>query len=942
MPRTQAQGNQETLRDAPSETRERQSPGRILAADDQPHILEAIELLLRPEGFDVDTAKSPAAVREALASDFYDAVLIDLNYTRDTTSGQEGLDLLSEIVALDSSIPVIVMTAWGNVRLAVEAMRRGARDFIQKPWENERLLAILRTQVELHRALQRTQHLEAEARLLRAEGRPEFIAAAPSMQPVLQTIARIGPSDANVLVTGEHGTGKEVVAQTLHALSPRANMPLVAVNTGALPEGTFESELFGHVKGAFTDARTDRIGRFELADNGTIFLDEIGNVPIRQQAKLLRVLETGEIERVGSSRTKRINVRVISATNTDLQAAIAAGHFREDLLFRLNTVEIHVPALRERREDIPALAAHFLKRYAARYRARGERIRGAGSAGDDAICVAGKCARAGAHAGARGADVPHRRDSGFGPRPERATSAGPEPRRAQHRRGRGDSRPQGAAALSRQREPGGGGAGLESRRSVPPDGTLWSLVPAATNPDRPAARTPHVRFRPSKLLFEKRIALFAVLAALPGVAFGTTLIWTSAWPRDVKIALTALEFFLWLVLTLVLLDQIVRPLQTLANVVGALREEDYSFRARGAAPNDALGELALEINSLADILTEQRIQTIEATALLRRVVDEIDAPLFTFDPDHVLRLVNAAGERLLQQPAARLLGQTAAELELNACFEARNETLVALPYSTPNARWMVRKSSFRQNGVPHTLIVLSDVSRALREQERSAWQRLIRVLGHELNNSLAPIISIAGSLASRLPLPELPEAQNADFQRGLNIIESRTAALHRFLQSYRRLAQMPSPTLQPVELRPLLERVAVLETRLNVEIASGPDIVLMIDPDLIEQMLINLVRNAVDAALEQAQSPQAGSQPAEPKVSMRWEQFDRKVALMVEDNGIGLLNPSNAFVPFYTTKQGGSGIGLVLSQQIAEAHGGTIELANRQNARGCIVKVLLP
>ena len=479
--------------------------------------------------------------------------------------------------------------------------------------------------------------------------------------------------------------------------------------------------------------------------------------------------------------------------------------------------------------------------------------------------------------------------------------------------------------------------GGDADPSSPPTGRI-----ALGGRPKSASRPRRVRFRPSRLLFEKRIALFAVLAALPGVTLGTILIWNSAWTRDTKLALTALEFFLWFVLTVVLLDQIVRPLQTLANVVGALREEDYSFRARGAAPNDALGELALEINSLADILTEQRIQTIEATALLRRVVDEIDAPLFTFDPDHVLRLVNAAGERLLQQPAARLLGQTATELELNACFEARNATLVALPYSTPNARWMVRQSSFRQNGVPHTLIVLSDVSRALREQERSAWQRLIRVLGHELNNSLAPIISIAGSLASRLPLPELPEAQNADFQRGLNIIESRTAALHRFLQSYRRLAQMPSPTLQPVELRPLLERVAVLETRLNVEIAPGSDLVLMIDPDLIEQMLINLVRNAVDAALEQAQSPQAGSQPAEPKVSIRWEQFDRKVALMVEDNGIGLLNPSNAFVPFYTTKPGGSGIGLVLSQQIAEAHGGTIELANRQGTRGCVVKVLLP
>ena len=478
MPRTQSPTN--PARDAASEARDRQRTGRILAADDQPHILEALELLLRPAGFAVDTAKSPAAAREALASEFYDAVLIDLNYTRDTTSGQEGLDLLSEIVALDSNMPVIVMTAWGNVGLAVEAMRRGARDFIQKPWENERLLAILRTQVELHRALQRTQQLEAEARLLRAEGRPEFIAAAPSMQPVLQTIARIGPSDANVLVTGEHGTGKEVVAQTLHALSPRASMPLVAVNTGALPEGTFESELFGHVKGAFTDARTDRIGRFELADNGTIFLDEIGNVPIRQQAKLLRVLETGEIERVGSSRTKHINVRVISATNSNLQEAIAAGQFREDLLFRLNTVEIPIPPLRERREDIPLLAAHFLKRYAARYRAPVTGFAAIGFAGHDAIHLAGQCARAGTHAGARRADVPDRRDSGLRPGLECAAArAGAESGRAQHRRSRRHSGAQSAATLPRQREPGGGGAGPEPRRAVSPDGTLWTLVQAA-------------------------------------------------------------------------------------------------------------------------------------------------------------------------------------------------------------------------------------------------------------------------------------------------------------------------------------------------------------------------------------------------------------------------------------------------------------------------------
>jgi DNA-binding NtrC family response regulator len=341
---------------------------RILAADDQRHILEALELLLKPEGYKVDSVQSPVLAREALARSTYDAVLIDLNYTRDTTSGREGLDLLSEIVALDSTLPVIVMTAWGNVDLAVEAMRRGARDFIQKPWENERLISILRTQVELRRALLQAERLEAENRLLRAEGRPEFIASAPAMQPILELISRIGPSDANVLITGEHGTGKEVVAQTLHALSARASRPLVAVNTGALPEGLFESELFGHVKGAFTDARADRIGRFELADGGTIFLDEIGNVPVRQQAKLLRVLETGEIERLGSARSRRVDVRVVAATNTDLQAACANGTFREDLLFRLNTVEIRLPALRERREDVPALAGHFLARYAARYR----------------------------------------------------------------------------------------------------------------------------------------------------------------------------------------------------------------------------------------------------------------------------------------------------------------------------------------------------------------------------------------------------------------------------------------------------------------------------------------------------------------------------------------------------------------------------------------------
>ncbi|HEY0784387.1 MAG TPA: sigma-54 dependent transcriptional regulator [Acidobacteriaceae bacterium] len=341
---------------------------RLLIADDQPHILDALELLLQPEGYLLERAGTPAMVLAALASQSFDGLLIDLNYTRDTTSGQEGLELLTRVQALEPDLPVIVMTAWSNVELAVEAMHRGAADFIQKPWENARLLTVLRTQLELHRTQKRAQWLEAENRMLRAEGAPDFIATAPSMRAVLQTMTRIGPSDANVLITGEHGTGKEVVAQTMHRLSSRAERTLVTVNTGALPDGTFESELFGHVKGAFTDARTDRIGRFELAHRGTLFLDEMANVPMRQQAKLLRVLETGELERVGSSRTQSVDVRVLSATNADLPLACRNGLFREDLLFRLNTVEIRLPPLRERVEDIPALAAHFLARHATRYR----------------------------------------------------------------------------------------------------------------------------------------------------------------------------------------------------------------------------------------------------------------------------------------------------------------------------------------------------------------------------------------------------------------------------------------------------------------------------------------------------------------------------------------------------------------------------------------------
>lgn len=343
---------------------------RVLIADDQPDIAEALRLLLKGEGFHLETASSPAGVLAAIDAREFDVALIDLNYTRDTTSGEEGLNLLSRIQSIDPTLPVVVMTAWGSVEVAVEAMRRGARDFIQKPWDNARLLAVVRTQIELSQALRKGQRLEAENLLLRGEGAPRIVAESAAMQNVLQVVARVGPSDANVLILGENGTGKGVVARALHAVSSRASRPIVIVNSGGVSEGVFESELFGHVRGAFTDARADRVGRFELADQGTLFLDEIANVPLSQQAKLLRIIETGEFERLGSSRTRRVDVRILTATNANLNEEVAAGRFRQDLLFRLNTIEIRLPPLRDRREDLPLLAQHFLRQHAERYRKR--------------------------------------------------------------------------------------------------------------------------------------------------------------------------------------------------------------------------------------------------------------------------------------------------------------------------------------------------------------------------------------------------------------------------------------------------------------------------------------------------------------------------------------------------------------------------------------------
>jgi two-component system, NtrC family, nitrogen regulation sensor histidine kinase NtrY len=461
-------------------------------------------------------------------------------------------------------------------------------------------------------------------------------------------------------------------------------------------------------------------------------------------------------------------------------------------------------------------------------------------------------------------------------------------------------------------------------------------------------KTPFTEKRyPHRAPFERRIIRICLLLVAPGVLVSGILIWLQPWAIESKLILFGIECFACLLIGAALLDHIIHPLQTLANVVGALRDEDYSFRARLAIPEDALGELSLEVNALADLLAQHRTGAIEAAALLQRVVEEVEIPIFAFDPANKLRLLNSAAEKLLQRPTSQIQGRTASELHLEDALKCENETLVELQFGT-RARWFVRRSTFRQQGVPHTLVVLSDVSRALREEERRAWQRLIRVMGHELNNSLAPIKSIAGSLGARIAGSDLRSEERQDFERGLSIIESRAESLNRFLQAYRQLAQMPPPAIRECSIEELVKRVAALDQPVPVQVVQGPPLVIGADPDQLEQMLINLLRNAAEAVLESRASAECsnGAWPktAEPEhpIVITWEAGEKDVAITVTDSGPGLMNPSNAFVPFYTTKPQGSGIGLILSRQICEAHGGSLELTNASMRTGCVAKAVLP
>ena len=436
------------------------------------------------------------------------------------------------------------------------------------------------------------------------------------------------------------------------------------------------------------------------------------------------------------------------------------------------------------------------------------------------------------------------------------------------------------------------------------------------------------RRRPRQAI--RRVWLYSLLLSLPALIFLSIFFYQHE--LDVMPAvLLAICLLIYLALCAsALVDSFVRPLQTLSNVVSSLREGDYSFRARGASSADALGELAAEINALADLLQKQRVRSLEATALLARILEVMHAPLFAFDREHRLRLVNSAGLKLLNRPYARCIDHPATELQLDELLSAPDESIRS--FGTTPARWLLRKANFRQDGAPHTLLVLADVRVPLQEEEQAAWKRLIRVLGHELSNSLAPIKSIAGSLLTRVNGQPGDEATTHDFRRGLGVIESRADALHRFVQSYRLLAQLPPPAMRPVSLGPLVERVTILEQRLPVELEPGPAVTLNADPDQLEQMLINLLANAVDASTANGRRP----------VRASWAIVGTSVHIIIEDRGLGIANPENLFVPFYTTKPAGSGIGLALAQQIARAHGGEISLTDREEGEGARAIVRLP
>jgi DNA-binding NtrC family response regulator/signal transduction histidine kinase len=883
---------------------------RVIVVDDDAAIRQALHVLLTGEGYDVELAQAPHEAIAIASKGELDVALVDLNYTRDTTSGAEGMDLLARLVEQVPDLPVIVMTAWASLEGAVAAVRRGARDYLEKPWDSERLLRQIAALTELSQAHRYRRNVEDRQRQTRRRGLPDVV-------------HRVAPSDAAILITGEHGTGKELVAQLVHERSKRSDGPLVALNAGAMADGVLESELFGHVRGAFTDAREDRAGCYELAHGGTLFFDELGTMPVAQQTKLLRVLETGEFRPVGSSRTRKADVRIVSATNADLIALADAGAFRHDLLYRLNTVVLRVPPLRERRQDIAVLATHFLARESRRY----ERSFDGFSA----------AARAGARGRARGAARPRCADRSGGSRARPASCAA---------YGRGLRRACGRVGGARwPAARGGRGAGdrasdravrwqCESRRrsvgveSVCAVSSIAAAAGAAVN-----GRSLRVRL----------LALL-VVSSLPLGAWGLAV---SLWPQMPAASWWGLGLASVVAAVLVLdrgAERFSSPLRRAANVLHALHAGDYSVRASTKDADEPLGLVLQEVNALARALHEHRQQRNESDALVRKVINATEVAFMSIDPGGNVELLNDTAGRMLAkstgQSAESLAGRSLRDLGAGALLDGPSDAVVRDPIPGVLGRYQLRRAPFRQGGRSRTLISLSHLDRPLRAEEREASQRVIRVLGHEVNNSLAPIQTLVHAMLRRLERSEIEAETRAVLETSLATIEDRAASLQRFMSAYAKLARLPAPQLGQVDLVALVRSIVALETRVSIELSADESVVISADRDLLAQALINLLRNAAESVLQAREEGLAiEDEVADVRIEMR--RGNEEIAVRVVDQGVGLATDANVFTPLFTTKKGGQGIGLVLARDIAEQHGGRVTLANRREGRGCVATLVV-
>ena len=894
----------------------------ILVVDDDAGIIASLRLLLKTEGYQVTTATTPQEAVFFIKNNTFDIVLMDLNYSLDTTSGAEGLSLIEDIKKLDDNLPIVVMTGWATIDVAVQTIKTGAGDFVQKPWENERLLSILSNQIKLSQSRHIQDKLSEENQLLKqaldAQVDNDLIAESPAMKQLLATIEQVAKTDINILITGENGTGKSLMAKYIHnqASKDDASDAFVSVNMGAISESLFESEMFGHVKGAFTDAKTARIGRFELANNGTLFLDEIGNIPLSQQAKLLRVIEEQQFEKVGSSKTQHINVRVISATNANLTDMVNDKTFRMDLLYRLNTLELKLPPLRQRTEDILELANRMLAKFCDKYQKPQATI------SNDALAALKSY-----HWPGNIRELSHLLErvvllnqsttieaaqlmlpDSINNANNNQTIQNHAKQQTNHNNTINTQRTMEDIEIQviKQRLNEHQGNAVDAAKSLGLSRSAFYRRLEKYN------IWYHIKTM-KKLSFEAKLLFMILLCSVPS-GIGLIVFMLIA---GVSVYLTAMiGIILFIVIAWCAAAATHKTnylFLTLSNLLEAMTHGDYSLKGRKESTDSALDNLVSQINLLSDTLARQKLEVKQHQLLVNKIINHIDVAIIALDSQDQITLANPQAKKLM----------------------GPNKT-IDIQALEQNGKYNIVQDSFIENGSKNRLWFITDVRDLLRAEERKTWQNLIRVLSHEINNSLTPISSISQTLNRLITQAQDGKSDNIsdnieDIQDGLTLIHQRANSLKTFIDSYRNLSRLPEPKKQATVIKTLLDKAASLFEIRIITITCPTELEINLDPVQFEQLLINLIKNAHEAMSD----PQG-------QIFINCELHNNKLILTIEDEGPGINNPDNLFVPFYTTKATGSGTGLVLSRQIIEAHGGDLILANRKQATGCSVTINLP